>query len=366
MRKTFKYRLHPTRAQITALDQQLAEACSLYNAALQERRDAWKMQRVSRNYYDQAKQLKEIRDEGNLELANFSACQDVLRRVSKTFDAFFRRLETGETPGYPRFKPRSRFDSYTFPAWGDGCHLDAGRLKVQGVGVIKLKMHRPIAGQIKTLSLKREAGKWYACFSVECDAEPFPESHEAVGIDVGLESFAVLSNDEPPIPNPRFFRTDEKALAKAQRKLSALEKRTPQRSKAKRVVVRIHERIRNRRSNFAHQVSRDIVNRFGIISVEDLNIKGMVQNHCLAKTISDAAWGMFRTYLSYKAENAGRICIPVPPAYTSQDCSRCGHRHEITLSTRVFHCQCCGLVINRDRNASLNILARGLASLALA
>src|SRR4029450_3455119 len=160
MRKTYKYRLFPTAAQHQALDVQLGEACYLYNAALQERRDAYKKSGVSLNYYDQANQLKAIRHAGSLALANYSACQDVLRRVEKTFQAFFRRVKAGQKAGYPRFKSRRRFDSYTFPSYGDGCRLIGAKLYLQGVGHIKVKLHRPVDGMIKTITVKRECGKW--------------------------------------------------------------------------------------------------------------------------------------------------------------------------------------------------------------
>jgi len=195
LRKNFKYRLYLTEAQSIALDQQLAEACRLYNAALQERRDAYRMAGESINYYDQANQLKEIRAQGDLELANFSCCQDVLRRVDKTFNAFFRRVKAGEKAGYPRFKPVNRYDSITFPSYGDGCKLLAnGKLRLQGVGAIKVKLHRQLEGEIKTVTIKREAGKWYAVFSVECEAKPLPASDQATGVDVGLAAFATPSD----------------------------------------------------------------------------------------------------------------------------------------------------------------------------
>src|SRR5713101_2914249 len=187
MRKAYKYRLFPTNAQHQALDAQLGEACRLYNAALQERRDAYQKSEVSLNYYDQANQLKDIRAAGDLGLANFSASQDVLRRVDKTFKAFFRRVKAGLKAGYPRFKSRRRFDSYTFPSWGDGCRLtDAGRLYLQGIGHHKVKWHRPLEGTIKTVTVKRQADTWFVCFSVEYVSEALPVIDSGVGIDVGL------------------------------------------------------------------------------------------------------------------------------------------------------------------------------------
>src|SRR2546422_7670763 len=202
MRKTFKYRLYPTAAQTAALHTQLGEACRLYNAALQERRDAYQRDQLSLTYYDQANQLKDIRTAGDLGLANFSASQDVLRRVDKTFKAFFRRVKADQKAGYPRFKSRRRFDSYTFPSYGDGCRLTGARLYLQGIGHIKVKLHRPVERVIKTVTVKRQCGKWYVCFSIEYAAEPLPLTETRTGIDVGLAAFATLA-DGTTIDNPR-------------------------------------------------------------------------------------------------------------------------------------------------------------------
>ena len=361
VRKTFKYRLYPNGEQAVAFEHQLSEARSLYNAALQERRDAWKMQRVSRNYYDQANQLKEIRDMGNLDLANFSACQDILRRADKTFKAFFRRIKAGEKAGYPRFKSRDRFDSYSFPAWGDGCHLtDAGRVKVQGVGAIKLKMHRSIAGEIKTLTLKREAGKWYACFSVILDIEtPTPQA-ESIGIDVGLYSFVALSNGEL-VTNPRNLKAGLGKLRRCQRKVARRKRGSTGRRKAVQLLQKSHAHIRNQRSDFQHKLSRQLATTYGLIAIEDLNIKGLSRG-MLARSVNDAGWGMFLTKLAYKVEETGGVLVKVNPNGTSQVCSRCGCLPDVpkTLADRIHSCPHCGLVIDRDVNAARNILSLGL------
>jgi putative transposase len=361
MRRTFKYRLYPTREQAVALDYQLNEARGLYNAALQERRDAWRMQSVSRNYYDQANQLKEIRDAGNLGLANYSACQDVLRRVDKTFKAFFRRIKAGEKAGYPRFKSRDRFDSFTFPAWGDGCHLtDTGRVYAQGVGSIKLKMHRPLAGEIKTLTLKREAGKWYACFSLTVDTPICTPQPSVVGIDVGLCSYAALSTGEL-IANPRNLKAGLGKLRRCQRKVARRKRGSNGRRKAVRLLQKAHAHVRNQRSDFQHKLSRRLVNTYGLIAVEDLNIKGLSKG-MLALSVNDASWGAFLTKLAYKAEEAGGELVRVNPNRTSQVCSRCGCLPDVpkTLADRIHSCSC-GLVIDRDVNAARNILRLGLS-----
>ena len=220
-------------------------------------------------------------------------------------------------------------------------------------------------GKIKRLTVRRSStGKWFACFSVEIDDPPKPPWKDGLmaGIDVGLESFATLSNGEK-IDNPRFFRSEEKALAKAQRRLSKYEKGTFERRKALKVVQRTHERIANRRYNFAHQVSHNLVERFGLIAFEDLSITNMLQNHCLTKSISDAAWRMLVTTTSYKAASAGSMVVLVDPRNTSQLCSRCGLKVTKSLSDRVHECPQCGLVMDRDENAAINILRLGLQSL---
>jgi putative transposase len=181
----------------------LAEACRLYNGALQERRDAWK-QRVSVNYYTQAHQLKQIRAAGDLSLANFSCCQDILRRVDQTYQAFFLRVKRQQKAGFPRFKSRRRFASITFPSYGDGIQLNGNRLRVQGVGPIEVKWHRPIAGAIKTTTVKRACGQWYVRFAVDGEAQPLAPLDNAIGIDLGLAYLAALT-EGPPVPNPRCY-----------------------------------------------------------------------------------------------------------------------------------------------------------------
>jgi putative transposase len=222
-----------------------------------------------------------------------------------------------------------------------------------------------LKGKIKTLTLHRSStGKWYACFSVESEPTRLPECPEHVGIDVGLKTFATLS-DGRAIENPRFFRTEEKALAKVQRKQSQLAKGSPERKKHRKAVARVHERIKFRRNNFTHQESRRIVDSYGVICVEDLEVNCLSHNHCLAKSIHDASWSGFFDKLFSKAEEAGRMALKVNPAYTSQDCSRCHHRQVMPLSERIYQCPCCLLSLDRDLNAALNILAVGLHSLGI-
>lgn len=360
MRKTFRYRLYPTKAQEQALEQQLREGCKLYNAALQERRDAWKMTGTSINYYTQANQLKDIRSEGLIGLANFSCCQDILRRADKTYKAFFGRVKRGEKAGFPRFKPHQRFDSITFPSYGDGVKLlPSAKLRVQGVGIVKVKLHRPVDGKLKTVTLKREAGKWYVCFSVEVEAQPLDDSLLAVGIDVGLESFAVLS-DGTIIANPRQYRKAQKALRRTQRKVARRKKGSHRRKKAVRELQAAHAHVRNQRQDFHHKLAHRLVQSYGLIAIEDLNVKGLAAG-MLAKSVHDAGWSGFFSKLTYKAESAGRLLVTVDPRGTSQRCSSCGAEVRKQLKDRWHTCTSCGLSVSRDLNSAVEILGLGLS-----
>jgi putative transposase len=370
VRKTFKYRLYPNKQQQRLLDIQLEECRWLYNELLAARRDAWEQRQESLRLYDQQATLPALKAaRPALAGVQSQVLQNVAVRLDLAFQAFFRRVRTGETPGYPRFRGKGRYDSITYPQVPVGCKLDAEakRLLLHRVGEVTMLLHRPIEGTPKTATIRRSSiGKWYVCFSCECaEPSPLPATGQAVGIDVGLKTFATLS-DGQEIANPRFFRRDEQALAKAQRRLSTEEKGTPERARRRKVVARIHERIAWRRGDFAHQHSRQIVNAFDLLAVEDLTVNQMTHNYGLAKSIHDVAWSQFADLLSYKAAWAGRKYVAVNPAYTSQDCSQCGHWQTLSLSDRIYTCPCCGLVLDRDLNASLNILALGQQCLASA
>jgi putative transposase len=359
MNKTFQYRLYPTKKQQTMLNKWLALCCETYNAALQERRDAYRLAGISLGYTQQCAELpdcKAVRPE--LAQVNSQVLQDAVRRVDLAFAAFFRRCQAGEQPGYPRFRSRARYDSLTFKQYGNSFSLSQdGKLVLSKLGQVKMVMHRPLQGTPKTAIVKRTpTGKWFVSLCCQ-DVEPaaLPASEEAVGIDVGLATFAYLS-DGSHIENPRFFRQEEHALARAQRKLSKAKGKTPDKRKRRRVVARIHERISNRRQNFISQHVALLVKRFGFIAVEALRVRSMVHNHKLAKSIADAAWSAFFTQLVWKAEEAARQMVKVNPAYTSQTCSACGTIQDMPLSVRVYECGTCSLVLHRDHNASRNIL----------
>jgi putative transposase len=329
MRKTFKYRLYPNKQQQRLLDVQLEECRWLYNELLAARRDAWEQRQESLRLYDPQAALPTLKAaRPALAGVQSQVLQNVAVRLDLAFQAVFRRVRIGETPGYPRFRGKGRYDSITFPQVPVGCRLDADdkRVRIANVGQVKILLHRPLEGMPKTATISRSStGKWYACFSCECAEPSLPATGQGVGIDVGLKTFATLSTGEE-VANPRFFRREERALAKAQRRLSKEEKGTPERAQRRKIVARVHERIAWRRGDFAHQHSRRIADGYDLIAVEDLSVNRMTHNHCLAKSIADAAWSQFASLLAYKAAWAGRTFVAVNPAYTSQDCSSCGHR----------------------------------------
>jgi putative transposase len=366
VRKTFQFRLYPTAAQEAKMQATLDECRWLYNHLLETRKTAWEEQQETLGLYDQHATLPALKIERpSLSTVHSQVLQNVAVRIDLAFKAFFRRVKAGENPGYPRFQGRERYDSFCYPQAPSGCQLNGDRLTLSKIGTVRVVLHRPVEGVVKTCCLRRSStGKWYVTFSCEWEPIVLPSSPERVGIDVGLHSFATLSTGAS-VENPRFFRHDEKALGKAQKKHAKETKGTPGRRRRRKVVARVHERIRFRRGDFAHQNARRIVNRFGFIAVEDIHVNRMVHNHCLAKSISDAAWAEFLGLLASKAECAGRTCIKVDPAYTSQDCSRCGHRRKMPLSERIFACPCCLIVLDRDHNAALNILVLGLEAVGL-
>ena len=370
--KTYQFRVYPTRKQEHTLEKWLVLCCETYNAALDERKSAYRLAGVSLSYEDQCAELpgcKEVRPD--LAEVPSQVLQDVIKRVDLAFQAFFGRVEEGKKPGFPRFKSRFRYHSLTFKQFGNSFKIheqqkkNRGMLELAKLGQVKMVMHRQITGTPKTAIVKRApTGKWFVNITVELgekdlQRKQWPPSEEEVGIDVGLSTFAYLSTGEA-VANPRFFREEEAKLARAQRHLSKAPKGTPAREKKRKIVARVHERIANRRKNFIEQEVGNVVARFGFIAVEALVVRNLVKNPKLAKSIADASWSMFFTRLVVKAEEAGRQVVKVNPAYTSQTCSCCGHRQEMPLSVRIYDCPVCGLVIHRDHNGASNILEDGL------
>jgi len=366
MRKTFEYRIYPTRSQLTLLNEILEECRWVYNETLACRKNAWEIEKKSISLFDTNKILTAWKKErSSLNIVHSQTLQDVQTRVDLAFQHFFHRVKQGEDPGYPRFKGYGRYDSITYPQSGWKVNIEKRYVRLSKIGNLKTIFHRDIQGTIKTCSLRRSAsGKWFISFSCEKELKPLPHSDKAVGIDMGLTTFATYS-DGTKIKNPRFFRAEEKNLAKVQRKLSAVDKSSPDRPKRKHSVSIVYERITNKRSDFAHKLSHQIINNYGIMCLEDLNIKNMLKNHCLAKSIQDASWDLLVTFITYKAEYAGREVMLVNPRDTSKRCSRCGILIQKSLNDRIHICTCCGLVLDRDINASINILAIGLDRLGI-
>jgi putative transposase len=364
VRKTFKYKLQPTPEQERALALVVRRCCELYDAALQERREAWQQCGVSVTLAGQSAQLpavKEVRPE-YYEIHS-QVLQDVLTRLDRAFQAFFRRVKAGETPGYPRFQGANRYTSFTYKQFGNGAMLDNGFLVLSKIGRIAVRWSRPLEDTPKTVTISREADGWYVCFScAEVPVQPLPPRGQETGIDMGLTSFATLSNGVH-IFNPRWHRKAERRLKTAQRRVSRRQKGSQRRRKAVTLLAKAHLKVQRQRQDFHHKTALAVVREHDTIYLENLQVANMVRNHRLVKSISDANWAQFRAILEAKAAYAGRRVVAVPPAYTSQDCSGCGWRVLKSLSVRTHMCPNprCGLVLDRDENAAKNIERAGQA-----
>jgi putative transposase len=318
------------------------------------------MGKTSISYYQQQRQLRDIRAAGHLGLVNHMSCQAVLRQVDRAFQAFFRRIKAGQKADYPRFKRLPRFHSYSFPTYGNGCKLRANnKLYIMGVGEVKVKLHREVAGHIKTVTLTKSCGKWDVCFTVMLPRPaPLPATGTVVGIDVGVTSFAVLS-DRTTITNPRYYQTAQAKLRRIQRRVSRRRKNSNRRRIAVQHLSRVHGHIKNQRRDFHHQVARKLVNQYDVIACEKLNILGLLKGS-LAKSLTDVGWGSFLSLLSDKAAEAGREIVKVKPYGTSQRCI-CGTPVPKSLKTQWHHCPQCELSVPRDHAAALEILRLGLS-----
>jgi putative transposase len=375
VRKTFKYKLMPTPKQEQALQTVVWRCRELYNAGLEERKAAWEKCHVSVTFAMQSAQLpaiKQVRPEYRDIYAQ--VLQEVLHRLDKAFAAFFRRVQNGEQPGYPRFQGKDRYNSFTYPQVGEhgGAALDGGVLSLSKIGRIPMRLHRPLAGIPKTITISREADGWYVCIScAEVPAVPLPPTGQETGIDVGLKVFLITADGEI-VENPRHYRKAESRLARAQRRVSRRKKGSHRRRKAVALLKRKHQTVQRQRRDFHHKTALALLRQYDVIYLEDLRVANMVRNSRLAKSISDAGWAEFRAILEAKAACAGRQVTAIPPAYTSQDCSgvlpdgtRCPQRVAKSLSVRTHVCPSCGLVLDRDENAAKNIRRAGQARQAL-
>lgn len=369
MRKSYKYRIYLTNGQRRLLEQQLEECRWAYNETLAERKRAYAEQGTSLRLYDTINLLPVWKlARPTLKLVHSQVLQNVCTRVDRAFQAFFRRVREGaEDVGYPRVKGFGRYDSLTYPQYGNGVRLDGDRLILSKVGAVHVVLHRPIEGTPKTVTLTRVAtGKWYACFSCEIEPRALSPTAAIVGVDVGLASFATFSNGDA-IANPRFYRRDEADLKRVQTLKDAAKhaQQWDEHRHHTQALAHIHERIANRRSDFAHQRSRELVNAYQLIVFEDLAPMAMGRSRGMRKSILDVAWTQFIQMTVSKAAEAGRQVILVNPRNTSKRCSSCGKLVPKRLSDRIHTCPHCGLVLGRDHNAALNILHRGLQTLRL-
>jgi putative transposase len=387
VRKTFKYKLIPTPAQEQALEAALARCRELYNAGLEERKAAWEKCRASVTFTMQSAQLpgiKEVRPE--FRDSNAQVLQDVLHRLDKTFQAFFRRVKNGETPGYPRFQGRSRYNSFTYPQVGEhgGAVLDGGILSLSKIGRVVIRWHRPLRGTPKTVTISKEADGWYACIScADVPTEPLPLTGRETGIDVGLKVFLVTA-DGSSVENPRHHRKAERELKKAHKQVSRRKKGSKRWWKAVGQCAKKYQKVKRQRTDFHHKTALQLVREYDVIYLEDLQVRNLSRrpaprtdgNSCnlrngasrkagLNKSIQDAGWRSFRIILAGKAAYAGKRVEAIPPAFTTQDCSGCGERIFKSLSVRTHVCTNCGLILDRDENAALNILREGHSRQAL-
>jgi len=360
MTKALKYRIYPNKKQEQKLLSDIELCRCLYNVALEQRIISYKQSRKSISCYDQIKQLPELKESfPEYKSVHSQTQQDVLRRLDKSFKAFFGRIKKGEKAGFPHFKGRDFYNSICYPQ--SGFKIKGNKLHLSKIGNIKIKLHRFIKGTIKTCLIIKESNQWYACFSSEIENKEIENRpiKTAIGIDLGLASFATLSNGEK-IDNPRWFRGSEEKLARQQRRLSRKKKGSNNRTKQKEKLVKIHHKIKNQRKDFSHKLSRRLVNEYDLIAYEDLPVKNMIKNRYLAKSISDVSWNGFCQMLRYKSAERGAYALPVSPRNTSQICSNCGEIVEKALWTRRHKCNKCGLDMDRDENASLNILRLGI------
>lgn len=357
--KAYKYKIMTAKRITQTFERTLSVCCDLYNAGLQERRDAYKLERKSISYSEQCVELTDVR-ETDADVAGIysQVTQDALRRLNKAFLAFFRRVKAKRGAGYPRFRSKSRYDSFTYPQ--SGFRLEGDKLHLAKIGSVRLRLSRPVEGKIKTCTLKRQPDGWFVIFTVEDEPRPLPECSEQVGIDVGLLSFITLS-DATEIDNPRYYKEAQAKLRRAQRKVSRRKYGSHRRRKAVQLLARIHQHVAHRRRDFQHKISRWLVDNFGVIAVEDLNVKGLASG-MLAKSVNDAGWRQFLNMIAYKAENAGRQFVKVNPSGTSQTCT-CGASTPKTLSQRLHQCSVCGLSANRDHVSAQVILQRAGQSL---
>jgi putative transposase len=367
MLKAYKYRMYPSKAQSLLLAQTLETCGCWYNTCLAERKEAYENEKRSVGKFEQLRKVRELKQSNPYaENVHSHILQVVVQDLDQAFQSFFRRVKAGETGGDPRFKGKNRLDSFGLKEYGHGFKIEGRRLKRSGMGRLHVRWHRPIEGEIKTVRIRRQAGKWYACFACEVDEQPLEPTGQCVGVDVGVPHLLATSDHEV-VDNPGWYRNAQAKLRLLQRKVSRRKIGGSNRRKAVLALQRQHAYIANCRRDFLNKVAHSLIARYDFIALEDLQIRGMVRNRHLSKSILDAGWGYLKQRLidtpaptarCGEAVEAGRQVVLVHPAYTSKTCSSCGVLFEgISLADRWIECSC-GLSMDRDLNAALNTLAR--------
>lgn len=370
MLRTYKYLLRPNSEQAGKLDFLLWQSRLVYNAALEQRITTYRDTGQGVGYGAQWAHFRDIRraQPDTLGQVNASSLQHLLRRLDKSFSAFFRRLKAGEKAGFPRFKSRKRFHSIEY-TYGDGCKLlqnDHGRRSfyIQNVGEVRLCYHReiPAEARIKHAVIRRVSERWYVCLMLELSQpeKRLVQTGKQVGVDVGLKSLAALSTGGL-VENPHWLRASQAKLRRLSRHASRQVKGSNRQRETYQQIARLHQQVANQRADYLHQVSHRLVAEHDLIAIEDLTLAFMNRNDHLSLSSYDAGFGQFRQMLEYKAESAGIPVIAVNPSNTTQACSGCGNLVPKGLSVRVHACPNCGLVLDRDINAARNILNLALS-----
>ena len=360
--RSFKYRLYPTKKQEHSLQQTLTTCRFLYNNALEERIAIYKNTQQSLSYVDQTNALKQHKNDWQKQVHS-QVLQSTLKRLDTSFSNFFRRIKQQKAgkrikSGFPRFKADQRYNSFCYPQSGFRITNNNKRIVLSKIGDVRLKYSRTTEGNIKTCRVVRDVDQWFVVLTCEQEVpEPQKSTNPTVGVDVGIKTFAFLSNGES-YDNPRHTLRSQDKLAKVQRRHSRRVLGSKNRDRQRIEVCKVHRSIRNQRDDFLHKLSRELVEKYGCIVFEKLNIRGMVRNHKLAKHISDCSWGKLIEYTTYKAEEAGVEVRLVNTRNTTQMCSGCGEIVPKTLEIRIHDCPHCGLVEDRDLNASKNIRDR--------
>ena len=367
--RTFRYRLYPTKPQEAALLETLRLTRQLYNAALEQRREAYRKCGVSLRGHTQEKEIRAVCEAlPEYQQVYSHVLQDVFTRLDRAYDRFFSRVKQGVKAGFPRFKSQNRWHSFKFKEVWDrarGRWLSPGRPQGDGkrinlpkIGSVKCKFHRPLEGIPRTLEIVLDVDQWYAIYTCEVPVKELPALDNCVGLDVGTTWFAV-SSDGDFIANPKPLAKRLRQLRTQQRTVARRRKGGNRRRKAVQQAARTHRKIRRSRLDFHHKTARKLVSEHQTIVHEGLIPANMVRGK-LARSISDVGWGQFFTLLSSKAEEAGRTIIKVPPHHTSQTCFACGHiSKENRLSQSKFRCVACGVEENADLNAARNIHRAG-------